>query len=1076
MNEKQFSKAILAGVVVLLVFLSFCTSANAQVDGQRAQVQMRYVTSLPATCVPNQSVIYAVIGSLPIHYHICTNANTFVDITGAGAGTVAGSNTHVQFNDSGNFGGVAGFVFDKTSKVGLGVAGTSVGSIDFSNATSGRINLAPTTGALGTSNLVLPARSATVATTTGTLTSGRLAEFDGSGNLVQSSITAGTAAPLTATQIGYGSGGNVLTGSTRLIWDNTNRTMTLGEAGNSGTTDILLSSTSTTSAFKMGSASGRPGSQGGLILPFVGGSQSSGPGIWFSDGNYNATMGMWVNLGFNFQGSSSSTSPVKFRKGTGTSSDGSSVFEVRPDDGYIGHFPFGTSSTNVGSSRYYELAANGTNYIGIRAPDSVSNDLNYTLPNAPSNNSSPLLSSTTGVLSYPTGTPDGTKFLRDDGTWQVPSGSGGGAGGSDTQVQRNNGGALGGITGVTSDGTNITAGSGNLRATSPRITTQISDANGNAMLAFTPTASAVNYFSFTNTATATVPKNIFQVTGSDSAVGLHIKTKQGSYPDVGQVYFDTNIRYDRPQISFWDSGAGYLTDTGIGVQSGGAWLNLKAPNIMLGAGDGTPGYVGITGNSYLAWNVNNTAAPDCPACVAVGFNKPAQRVIGVVGADSTPDGDLTHGATFGFIANTPSQITSAQNNYDPGDTSYFQRWSSDASRNITGMTFAISTKVSGQVHQIWNVGSNDLNLVHESASSTAANRFNTTDTLNITLTGGQCANVIYDGVLSRWRASRCEGSGGGGSGPTINATDGILPYRSNSTTFTDTNLGYSSNALTQTLTSLGTTLTESFKQVNTTAAAAGAQQVSPAFVQEGQGWKTNSTAASQSVKFSHYVLPVQGTSAPSGLWKFGSSINGGAYSDVLQLSSAGQVLTPLGTQAAPGLVIGQSITSTGLLGNGTRIQFSIANSAGVVVDTTGLRLRSSERFCFDSTSDPANGSPDSCFGRNAAGRIEANNGTNGTYRDLIVRQHYVDQTITAGGTTGNQTINKAAGTVNVAASGTAVTVTNSLVTTSSTVHVSTRTNDTTCYVKNVVPGSGTFTINLVAACTAETSFGFLVVN
>ena len=85
-------------------------------------------------------------------------------------------------------------------------------------------------------------------------------------------------------------------------------------------------------------------------------------------------------------------------------------------------------------------------------------------------------------------------------------------------------------------------------------------------------------------------------------------------------------------------------------------------------------------------------------------------------------------------------------------------------------------------------------------------------------------------------------------------------------------------------------------------------------------------------------------------------------------------------------------------------------------------------------------------------------------------------TNTTVGTTGNQTINKPSGTVNVAATGTAVTVTNSTVSATSIVTAIARTNDTTCYVKNVVPGSGTFTINLTGACAAETSFGFVVVN
>jgi hypothetical protein len=85
-------------------------------------------------------------------------------------------------------------------------------------------------------------------------------------------------------------------------------------------------------------------------------------------------------------------------------------------------------------------------------------------------------------------------------------------------------------------------------------------------------------------------------------------------------------------------------------------------------------------------------------------------------------------------------------------------------------------------------------------------------------------------------------------------------------------------------------------------------------------------------------------------------------------------------------------------------------------------------------------------------------------------------TNTAGGTTGNRTINKPTGTVNVAAAGTAITVTNSTVSTSSIVYAIARTNDTTCAVKNAVPGSGTVTITMTAACTAETSVGFMVIN
>lgn len=88
----------------------------------------------------------------------------------------------------------------------------------------------------------------------------------------------------------------------------------------------------------------------------------------------------------------------------------------------------------------------------------------------------------------------------------------------------------------------------------------------------------------------------------------------------------------------------------------------------------------------------------------------------------------------------------------------------------------------------------------------------------------------------------------------------------------------------------------------------------------------------------------------------------------------------------------------------------------------------------------------------------------------------LDRTITAAATTGNQIINKPAGTVNIAAAGTSVTVTNSLVTTSSIIFTVLRTNDSATSIKNVVPGSGSFVINLTAGANAEVSIGFWVTN
>jgi len=86
---------------------------------------------------------------------------------------------------------------------------------------------------------------------------------------------------------------------------------------------------------------------------------------------------------------------------------------------------------------------------------------------------------------------------------------------------------------------------------------------------------------------------------------------------------------------------------------------------------------------------------------------------------------------------------------------------------------------------------------------------------------------------------------------------------------------------------------------NNTAAAAGAQQISPALRLRANGWKTNATAASQTVDFRSYALPIQGAANPTGSLIFQASVNGGAYVDGLKVGTDGSVT--VGTLANTGL-------------------------------------------------------------------------------------------------------------------------------------------------------------------------------
>lgn len=154
--------------------------------------------------------------------------------------------------------------------------------------------------------------------------------------------------------------------------------------------------------------------------------------------------------------------------------------------------------------------------------------------------------------------------------WIASSGS---PGGSNTQLQYNNSGAFGGISGATSDGTNVTYGSGNLRTTSPRVITDISDTNGNELFKVTATASAVNEVTVTNAATGTNPS--LKATGGDTDVGLLLQGKGAEGVLIGNALWETEATLtDAATISVDASLGNYFTVTLGGNRTLGSPTNV----------------------------------------------------------------------------------------------------------------------------------------------------------------------------------------------------------------------------------------------------------------------------------------------------------------------------------------------------------------------------------------------------------------------------------------------------------------------------------------------------------------------
>jgi hypothetical protein len=189
-------------------------------------------------------------------------------------------------------------------------------------------------------------------------------------------------------------------------------------------------------------------------------------------------------------------------------------------------------------------------------------------------------------------------YVKESGTGNTgwtPVGSGGGSpGGSNTQLQYNNSSAFGGISGATSDGTNVTFGSANLRATFPRITTGILDSNGAELIRLTATASAANDITVTNASTGNGPT--ISASGDDTDVNLNFAPKGtgtivfAQTASGGLVINQTSS--NQPYILIQVSGANKAL---VGAENG-------AGNIITGSSNGDLALRGIAAGVSISGN------------------------------------------------------------------------------------------------------------------------------------------------------------------------------------------------------------------------------------------------------------------------------------------------------------------------------------------------------------------------------------------------------------------------------------------------------------------------------------------
>lgn len=211
-----------------------------------------------------------------------------------------------------------------------------------------------------------------------------------------------------------------------------------------------------------------------------------------------------------------------------------------------------------------------------------------------------------------------------------------------------------------------------------------------------------------------------------------------------------------------------ISGDGNGIYSGSGTIGTNAvatlpssSSFTIDFSDATDGfYINDTSGQVKLSNKSGQASVSA-SNAGVDLTTDGSAALNLAGDDTVLSGSnfyINTAIVFGADI-TPSQITSNQNNYNPTNLGISNRvrLSSDAARDITGIT----AHDDGKVLIINNVGSFDITLKHESASSTAGNRFTLGGSDYVISSGTSCI-IHYDSTSSRWRLAATGKNFGGG--------------------------------------------------------------------------------------------------------------------------------------------------------------------------------------------------------------------------------------------------------------------------------------------------------------------------
>jgi hypothetical protein len=243
------------------------------------------------------------------------------------------------------------------------------------------------------------------------------------------------------------------------------------------------------------------------------------------------------------------------------------------------------------------------------------------------------------------------------------------------------------------------------------------------------TSQSANAFEYQNSA-GTVLTNI------DSAGNLTVSTtgNAGVYFSINTTtrwgfYHDSSTGYFHLRDFVWDGVSRLMVTPGgnfVLGNSGGDQTN--GPKLLVTTGPDTTGNTGAARKGII---VKGSASQSANL---QEWQDSAGNVLASIGANGSPQ----------YTSNSPAGYTANQDNLVLTGSA-FQRLSGTAARDITGVAPPTGlSHVDGRMLRIYNVGSFNLTLKHNSASSTAANRFYCSGAADIVIAAGDYAELIYD--------------------------------------------------------------------------------------------------------------------------------------------------------------------------------------------------------------------------------------------------------------------------------------------------------------------------------------------